>query len=112
MNTALISGICEWLEITSPLVLSSSLGLKEYQRNDRIIAICRELGAATYLSGEGARKYQNESLFLEAGITLRYMDFNHPLYNRAGQKFFPGLSIADALFYCGKEVKPLISCIQ
>ncbi len=112
LNTALIRLICEWLEIPASFILSSSLGLEGYHRNDKIIAICRKLGAGSYLSGAGARKYQDESLFEEAGIALRYMDFNHPPYRRGGQEFYPGLSIADALFHCGKEVKTLISCRQ
>jgi hypothetical protein len=46
---------------------------------DRIIALVQGTGSgATYLSGSGAKDYQEDANFKAAGITLQYGQFIHP----------------------------------
>ena len=39
-------------------------------KDDLVISICKELGARTYLSGQGAKSYQDDNKFKEQGIDL------------------------------------------
>ena len=71
---------------------------------ERLISIARALGADTYLSGDGAGGYQDESKFAEAGIGLEFQNYRHPTYTQFNTKtFIPGLSIVDALMNSGFE---------
>jgi hypothetical protein len=68
-----------------------------------LIALCRELGADTYLSGSGGANYQDEVAFRAAGIELIYADYQHPTYRQAFGQFAKGLSVVDLLFNCGSR---------
>lgn len=46
----------------------------DLRENDRNIMLCKLYGADTYLSGTGARKYNDEAKFKEANITLQYQE--------------------------------------
>lgn len=101
MNIAIITEICKSLEISTKFVRSSQLdvaGAKE----ERVIAICEKLGASEYISGNGARVYQEEEHFTSRGIKLtysRYKPFEYP--QLWSNDFLPNASILDYLFNCG-----------
>ncbi|MFC1454404.1 WbqC family protein [Verrucomicrobiota bacterium] len=46
----------------------------------RLIDICRQVGADTYLSGAGGHKYLEPLKFEKAGIKLEFQEFQHPVY--------------------------------
>jgi len=99
-NIRLIKEIAGLLGLRAEIVASSTLGV-ESTKADRIIDICRRMGAKTYLSGQGARAYQSEMQFKECGIELLYSDFTAREYPQLWDEFCPGLSIVDALFNVG-----------
>ena len=67
-----------------------------------ILEILEKVKATTYLSGTGAKSYQNEENFKEKGIKLVYQDFKHPIYEQYKNKeFVSGLSCLDFLFNKG-----------
>ncbi len=68
-----------------------------------LIEITRKAGCDTYMCGGGASGYQQDELFDESGVTLRYQNFTHPEYPQLGSGFHPGLSIIDTLYNCGVE---------
>ena len=97
-NIAVIKETMNILEIEAKVVLSSSLGVtsKATQLN---IDLTKAVGADTYLCGNGAAGYQDDELFAQQGIKLRYNSFNPISYPQIGvDEFIPGLSILDALF--------------
>jgi hypothetical protein len=56
-----------------------------------MLAIAREAGATTYLSGAGARDYLEPAAFERGGMGLAYQDFRHPVYPQShGGEFQPG----------------------
>lgn len=63
--------------IETPLIFESDLGVNGVGAN-RLISICRILGADTYLSGPSARDYLDESKF--GDIKIEYMDWKPPAY--------------------------------
>lgn len=109
LNETLIRKICAYLEIEKSLCRSSLLDAREStEKNERIIEICRKLGATVYFSGNGAREYNDEALYVSQGIELRYAQFSAPSYPQLYGDFVAGLSIVDALFNCGRETKLLL----
>ena len=102
VNIALIGALAERLGIKTPTCRASSLGTGAATGDDRLIAICRQLGApAAYLSGGGGAKYQSEEKFRAASIDLIYANFEHPPYPVGTGQFIPGLSVLDAAFHLG-----------
>jgi hypothetical protein len=84
----------------SRFVRASELGVTG-QATDRLIALVRAVGGGRYLCGGGAGGYQDDAAFARAGLGLEYQDFRHPEYRQGDHEFIPGLSIVDALMWCG-----------
>ncbi len=109
LNIAFIELIRNALGISTPLVLSSSLGIgADVSKTMRLLQICREVGAKVYLSGQGARAYLDEGLFQDVGVVLRYQTFKHPVYRQCHPGFIPNLSALDLLFNCGDRSPTLL----
>lgn len=109
LNADGVRAVCEYLSIPTPLVLASSLGVASAEKNARIVEICARLGADTYLSGAGARRYNDPALFASRGIALEYAGYQAPEYPQLHGPFVPGLSVLDALFNCGPGTGRLLS---
>lgn len=88
------------LGVDTPVARASELQA-EGSKSRLLAALCRAVGATTYLSGEGARSYNDAKVFAAAGVELRYVRFVHPTYPQPGAGFAPGLSAVDALCALG-----------
>lgn len=100
LNIAIIREICRLCEIDKEFYLSSELragGKKE----ERVINICKELGADVYLSGNGASVYQDEAHFLQNGIRLVYGMYEPITYPQLHGEFAKNMSAIDYIFNCG-----------
>ena len=87
------------------IVRSSAFQLKS-RTSQRLVDLCKEFGADTYLSGDGAKSYLELSLFEKEGIKVIFQDFSHPLYRQSqGEEgaFIDHLSCVDLLFNYGRE---------
>jgi hypothetical protein len=71
--------------------------------NQRLIDICRQVGATVYLAGSGSRHYLDRARFEAAGIAIEFQRFEHPVYPQLYGPFEPALSAVDLLFNCGPE---------
>jgi len=70
--------------------------------NEMLITLTKSLDGDIYMCGGGADEYQEDALFKEHGIKLKYQNFSHPIYIQEGEKdFVKGLSIIDALMSIG-----------
>jgi hypothetical protein len=69
--------------------------------NKRNIAICTELNATEYLSGIGAKSYNDSIMYENSNIELIYQNFLHPQYPQNTNDFIFGMSIMDVVFNCG-----------
>jgi hypothetical protein len=93
--------LCGYLGLRTRFLRSSALAGVEGRKQDRLLAICRRLGATVYLSGPAARAYIVPQAFREAGVELRYIVYDYPPYDRGGRRFIPRLSIVDPLVWLG-----------
>ncbi len=102
INLHFIFFIANELEIKTPIVFSSELGIKP-TRTQRLIDICKKLGADTYLSGGGGYYYLVFSLFRQARIRLKFQNYVYPRYTQQYEGFVPYLSAIDLILNYGKE---------
>ncbi|MBF0245420.1 MAG: WbqC family protein [Planctomycetes bacterium] len=102
LSRHLIQGTLDLLGVTTPLAMSSELGLQGHG-SDYVLELARKTGASHYLSGMHGRDYLNVGDFAEAGIGLVFQEFRCPEYpqGKEGASFIPNLSIVDALFSVG-----------
>jgi hypothetical protein len=98
LNIALLETLCIKLQLTTKWVRSSDLKLEIVEKNERILELCKYFGADTYLSGQGAKSYNDEALFNQNGIVIVYQKYKHPCYHQINGPFVSNLSIIDALF--------------
>ncbi|HEX9742710.1 MAG TPA: WbqC family protein [Nitrospiraceae bacterium] len=102
LNIAVLRWLLGEFGITTPLRLSSDMQLPE-EPTERLIEICRVVGAASYLAGAGARDYMDFQTFEAAGIPVDVQEFQHPVYRQCYEPFAPGLSAIDLLLTCGGQ---------
>jgi len=107
LNVAFIKEICSILEIKTKIHLASEFPCGGTQ-TVRLVELCKAVNVDTYLSGFGARKFQDEGLFRAEGVELRYSDFVHPCYEQRFGSFVEGLSIVDLLFNCGPAAREIL----
>jgi hypothetical protein len=93
LNLYLIRGIMQILDIKTPIVTSSSLGISENKSKGANIQLC----------GEGAKNYLNIEQFNECGLKVIYQNFSFPIYRQLYGHFIPNLSVVDYLFCVGNQ---------
>ena len=97
----------EWLARTigigTPVRLASTLDVELDDPTGRLIAICRAVGADTYLAGRDAAKYIDRDAFARAGMRVLYQDYKHPEYAQLHGEFAPFLSGLDLLLTHGDD---------
>lgn len=107
LDITLIKVITTTLGLKTEFVLSSELAV-EGEKTERVINILEKLGASEYISGPAAKSYIEVEKFTEAGITLYWHEYEHPVYPQLYGEFIPYLSVIDLLFNCGPESKRYI----
>jgi WbqC-like protein family len=101
INRAFLDEVCEILGIDTPLTWSTDYA-PEGNRSERLLSLCVQSGATTYLSGPSAREYLDETLFTEQGIAIEYMDYaGYPEYEQPYPPFEHAVTILDLLFCTG-----------
>jgi len=111
LNCLFIRELAGILGIETRLAMAGDVPAKG-RKTERLVEICRGLGADVYLSGQGARDYLEPALFERAGIELRFQNFACPAYSQIytaqGAPFDPNLSVVDLVMNCGPESLPII----
>ncbi len=102
ISLATIRWLLDGFGIKTPIRLSSEMDLRE-DPTERLIDICRVVGATEYLAGAGATAYLDVDRFKASGVALELQEFRHPVYPQCYIPFIPGLSAIDLLLTCGGE---------
>jgi hypothetical protein len=108
INYRFINAVCSVLGIHTPIRWSMDFSVSN-DRTDRLIDLCKAVGATRYLSGPTARAYLDENRFRAAGIGVCWMNYaGYPEYPQLHGPFVHGVSILDLLFNVGAEAR---SCL-
>lgn len=108
INGRFLAAIARLLGITTRLSTSMDYQLPR-GRVERLLGLCLQAGATTYVSGPSARGYLDAAAFAAAGIEVAYMDYSgYPEYTQLHPPFTHQVSILDVLLSTGPNAR---SCI-
>ena len=103
LNLRFIKAVCDYLSIDTLIKSSSDYELCD-GKSKRLAYLCLQAGGEEYISGPAARKYIEEEVFSNAGIALRWFNYEeYPQYPQLWGKFIHQVSVLDLLFNCGKK---------
>jgi hypothetical protein len=103
INYLFITAICDLLGIDTRITWSMDYEIPE-GKTERLIGLCQQVEATSYLSGPSARGYIDEQLFVDAGIDLVFMDYSdYPEYEQFYPPFEHGVTILDLIFHTGPD---------
>ncbi len=95
-----ITRICEYLGLATVMRISSQIAIDHGLRSqEKVIALCGALGAATYVNAIGGVELYSREAFRARGIDLKFirsLPFEYPQF---GGEFVPSLSIIDVLMF-------------
>ncbi|MCP5182202.1 MAG: WbqC family protein [Pseudomonadales bacterium] len=101
----------EYIGIPTRIVTSSDLAVdRELRSQDKVLAICKVLGADTYVNAIGGQDLYSPGDFLQQGIALKFIRSRPFEYRQFGAAFVPWLSIIDVLMF--NPVDAVRSCVE
>lgn len=110
VNRVFLAGVMDLLRINTPFIeVGAIMDDAEHDRlepTQRLVEICRRLGADAYLSGPAARDYLEEDAFTSQGIRVEWFDYNgYPEYRQLHGDFDPAVSVLDPLLMLGPAAR-------
>ncbi len=109
-NRIFIRGVSALLGLqTRVLEVESLISDQDHDRmspTERLVEICRRVGATSYLSGPAAQSYLDEAAFTKESIQLEWFDYDHyPQYPQLHGGFDHAVSILDLLLMTGPAAR-------
>lgn len=96
--------IGEYLGIRTKLILSSDLNKDNTLKGqDKVLAICKLLGAAEYYNAIGGQELYSYEAFRENGVRLNFVKTKDIEYRQFENEFQPNLSIIDVMMFNSRE---------
>jgi len=100
---ASVEAVFAHLGLALPAARASALGVAG-RGQERILALCRHFGAASYVNAPGGRTLYDTRAFGAAGVRLCFVQPEFPAYPQPGAAaFVPGLSMIDVLMNTAPE---------
>lgn len=97
--------VSEYLQINTEIILSSDIKKNnELKAQEKVMAICKELGATLYLNAIGGQELYSKDKFAENGMTLNFIKTRPIIYSQYKNQFIPWLSIIDVLMFNSPDV--------
>lgn len=96
--------ICAFLGLHPRWHLSSELKKDSTLRGqDKVLAICAEIGASHYINAPGGRALYDEHAFNSRGLELSFIQPRITPYRQYANEFVPNLSIIDVMMFNDKR---------
>lgn len=94
------STILSYLGIEVKTIKSSSIEKDcSLKGQDKVIEICRRLGAGEYINSPGGKALYSKQDFIDNGIKLSFLQPMETMYKQFDNDFIPWLSIIDVLMF-------------
>ncbi|HWG97552.1 MAG TPA: WbqC family protein, partial [Nitrospira sp.] len=100
LNKATVQWLLAAYGITTPVHSAAEYAARD-EPTDRLIDLCRVVGASQYLAGPGAEHYMDKPRFESSGMRLKIQVFQHPIYRQVYEPFESNLSALDLLLMQG-----------
>jgi WbqC-like protein len=95
-----IVSVCRYLGLNTMIKISSEIPVDhELKGQDKVLAICKALGADTYINAIGGRELYSNEVFKDHEIHLKFINSLPHEYAQMGEAFVPWLSIMDVLMF-------------
>lgn len=105
----LIQEICRYLGLSVPEKKASTIERSTTTRQDRILELCRSVGANTLYTGPAAKNYMDLEYMRAEGLSVVYQDYDHPKYKQAYPGFESHMSVLDLLMNHGPNSLAIIT---
>jgi hypothetical protein len=97
VNVLFLKALCEELGIRTEIISSRDIAARGTP-TERLVNICREVGANIYLSGPSAKAYIDEEAFTKSSVGLEWMDYSrYARYSQLHGPFAHGVTILDLI---------------
>lgn len=102
---------CNYLDIDTEIRVSSAIAIDHsLKKQDKVLALCKALGARTYVNAIGGMELYSKEAFYDNGIELKFIKSKPFEYAQYGNKFVPWLSIIDVMMFNSRAV--ITECIN
>lgn len=108
LNLAIIKAVMDALQVSVPVVRSSTLGPLPAGRESAIVALVQAVGCDTMYDAAGAQALLDPKPFEDAGIALEWQAYKPVEYRQQHGPFISHLSVLDALLNLGPQTKDVI----
>jgi len=99
-----VGEICRFLGISTRLVKSSEVVVDhELKGQEKVLAICKALGAERYINPIGGRALYARDVFRAQGLDLGFLQTGTITYRQFGAEFVEFLSIIDVLMFNARD---------
>lgn len=96
--------ISHYLKFDTEFIMSSDLKKDiALKGQDKVLAICNELAAGTYINAIGGQSLYNREDFQAQRIKLKFLKSHPVVYRQMGNVFVPDLSIIDVMMFNSHE---------
>ncbi len=105
-----VKQVCNYLDIKTEIIVSSTLDIDHSLKGqDKVIAICKELGATDYYNAIGGQELYNVEDFKNENINLYFVSTNPIEYKQYASEFVAWLSILDVMMFNSvDEIKDML----
>lgn len=95
-----IRQVCDYLSIDTEIIVSSLIKKdNQLKGQDKVIEICKVLGADEYINAIGGQGLYSYKKFIDHGIRLRFLKTGEIEYMQFKNKFVSNLSIIDVIMF-------------
>lgn len=92
--------ICKYFSIGTEIIVSSSINKNnDLKGQDKVISICKILGAEEYYNAIGGQELYSYDDFASQSIRLRFLKTGMVEYHQLNNEFEPNLSIIDVMMF-------------
>lgn len=106
INILFLNEICRFLQISTTIKDDEEFEIPIGTPTSKLISICEQAEAATYVTGPSALDYLEIDLFKSAGLNLEIFDYSkYSRYSQLHRDFVGEVSAIDLLANTGTEAK-------
>lgn len=107
-----IVATCKHLGISTSILISSDIAIDHNLKNqDKVLALCKAIGANTYINAIGGMELYSKESFTDNGIELKFIKSKPFEYIQFDNEFVPWLSIIDVMMFNSvTTIKESLNC--
>jgi len=95
-----LTELCIYLGINTKIIISSEVSIDHSLKGqDKVLAICKELAARTYINAIGGINPYDRKAFQSKGLELKFLRSKAFEYEQFDHDFVPWLSIIDVMMF-------------